>query len=166
MSRNRSRPHVYAFALLVMIAAGTAAAQPQVPRYGIHEVIFEGPTCSPTDAPARDIVLTTQWQHTPSGTSYTIHGFWDADGRGGATGNIFKVRLCPTQQGPWKLVTTSSNRPKLNRQKEGLEIICTPSDHPGFWEVDHTLTASRWYRSRLCRCITERDKRFGRGEFL
>jgi len=146
MSRNRSRPHACALALPVILAAGIAAAQPQVPLYDVHEVIFEGPTLGPTDAPARDIVLATQWQHAASGTSHTVHGFWDADGRGGPTGNVFKVRFCPTQEGRWKLVSTSSNRAELNGQKEGLEITCTPSDHPGFWEVDNAASAGRWYR--------------------
>jgi len=87
MDRSLPRALTRIFTLPILLAAGVATAQPQVPLYGIHEVRFEGPSCSSTDAPARDVVLTTQWQHTASGASYTIQGFWDADGRGGTTGN-------------------------------------------------------------------------------
>ena len=58
--------------LPVAPAAGIAVAQPQVPLYGIHEILFEGPTCSPTDAPARDVLLTTQWQHTTTGVFLSV----------------------------------------------------------------------------------------------
>jgi hypothetical protein len=48
--------------------------------------------------------------------------------------------------GLWKLVNVSSNEPKLNGQHEGFEVVCTASDHPGVWEVDHGDPAGRWYR--------------------
>lgn len=146
MPRDPSPTHACILALTIMLTPHLAAAQPQVPLYTVHEITFAGPTFGPADTPARDALLTTRWQHAASGTSHMIHGFWDADARGGATGNVFKVRFCPTREGRWKLVETSSNRAELNRQKEGAELICTRSDHPGFWEVDRTVSAGRWYR--------------------
>ena len=131
--------------LVFTLNLGSAYAASSVPRYGIYEVAYEGPTYRPEDAPARDAELVTQWRHE-TGLTYTIHGFWDGDGAGGASGNVFKVRFCPTRIGTWTLVKTASNQTQLNGQREGLEVVCTPSDHPGFWEVDYGQTAGRWYK--------------------
>ena len=89
--------------------------------------------------------LVTRWEHE-TGLSYTVHAFWDGDGQGGTEGNVFKVRFCPTTTGTWTLIETTSNQAELDGQNEGLQIVCTPSDHPGFWEVDREQTAGRWYR--------------------
>ncbi|UCD53571.1 MAG: DUF4038 domain-containing protein [Phycisphaerales bacterium] len=138
---------VFSCVLLALITSGStsSSAATEVPCYGVHEVDFEGPTCGPADTPARDVELVTQWRHESGGT-YTIHGFWDGDGTGGIRGNVFKVRFCPTSPGHWRLVRTTSNAAELNGQKEGLAIACTASHRPGFWEVDRTQMAGRWYQ--------------------
>jgi hypothetical protein len=117
-----------------------------VPLYGVHEMAFEGPACGPTDAPAQDVELVTTWRHASGEPTYMIHGFWDGDGRGGASGNVFKVRFCPTKKGKWTLVETTSNDAKLRGRHEGHTIQCKASTHPGFWLVDEEQTGGRWYR--------------------
>ena len=139
------------WAAVVLIASllagvGCLATEHQVPRYGIHEVVFEGPACGPTDAPARDIELVTRWRHEDGGPKLTVHGFWDGDGRGGAAGSVFKVRFCPIKEGVWTLVETTSNTPKLAKQRQGCRIECIASSHPGFWIVDTGNAGGRWYR--------------------
>ena len=37
----------------------------------------------------------------PSGQSYTVPGFFDGDGKGGASGNVWRVRFSPDQAGSW-----------------------------------------------------------------
>ena len=109
-----------------------------MPLYGVHELAFDGPSQSPTDAPARDVELVTRWRHEGSGLVHTIQGFWDGDGKGNASGHVFKVRFCPTPEGKWTLVETRSNKPELNGQNQGYVVACTPSWQPGFWIVDRT----------------------------
>ncbi len=130
---------------LLLLVRSSACDATEVPRYSVYEVQFVGPTCGPQDAPARDVELVTRWEHE-TGRTYTVYGFWDGDGRGGVEGNVFKVRFCPTETGTWTLVETASNQTELDGQNEGLQIACTPSDQPGFWEVDRAQAAGRWYR--------------------
>ncbi|GAB6165691.1 hypothetical protein JCM19992_16910 [Thermostilla marina] len=110
-------------------------------QFHVVELAFEGPTCGPKDAAARDIELSVVFRHATSGREIRVWGFWDGDGRGGETGNVFKVRFCPHEPGLWRVVETSSNRAELRGQRVGAEILCRPSDHPGFWIAD-----GGWYR--------------------
>jgi hypothetical protein len=143
------RSHVLcllAIALIVStVPVGRLAAADRVPLYGVHEVVLEGPQCGPKDAPARDVELVTEWRHESGSPTQKIRGFWDGDGRGGRSGNVFKVRFCPTAEGKWTLVQTSSSDEKLDGQKEGYAVDCTGSSHPGFWVVDDQ-TGGRWYK--------------------
>lgn len=135
--------------ILVSLAASAAtaiAAEQRVALYSVHEVTFEGPTFGPVDVPARDVELVTTWRHESGRPAYRVHGFWDGDGKGGASGNVFKVRFCPTQTGRWTLVETTSNKSELSGQHEGHAITCVGSQHPGFWIVDRERTGGRWYR--------------------
>ena len=118
----------------------------KVPLYAVHEISFVGPTYGPLDSPAAKVDLFTEWRHESDHSSYKVYGFWDSDGKGGASGNVFKVRFCPTKVGKWTLVNTESNKQKLNGQKRGYFIICTPSSHSGFWEVDPDAAHGRWYK--------------------
>ncbi len=124
--------------LLCTVVAGAA---PQVPRFEVHELDFDGPHCTPSDRPAADIELSTEWRPESGHPRYTIHGFWDGDGEGGTSGDVFTVRFCPTREGTWTLVNTHSNDSRLNNQHEGAEVFCTPSDHHGFWEPE-----GLWFR--------------------
>ncbi len=130
----------------LVLAVGCAAAEQTVPLYGVHEVVFTGPVFGPTDTPARDVELVTTWQHESGGPTRTIHGFWDGDGEGGVSGNVFKVRFCPTQAGKWTLAQTTSNKPDLNGQNRSYAVTCTASDRAGFWIVDREQAGGRWYR--------------------
>jgi hypothetical protein len=113
--------------------------------YDVHEIILSGPVCSPLDNPTAEVDLSTQWRHESGSPCYRIYGFWDGDGKGGQSGNIFKVRFCPTKVGKWTLVETMSNKPELHGQREGYSIVCTPSANKGFWVVDKDNAGGRWY---------------------
>jgi len=129
----------------VLLSVGSAATEPVVPLYGVHEVAFTGPTFGPTDAPARDVDLVTRWRHEKGLPEYAIQGFWDGDGKGGTSGSVFKVRFCPTREGKWTLVEVTSNRPELHGQHEACTVTCTASMQPGFWIVNAKETGGRWY---------------------
>jgi hypothetical protein len=108
--------------------------------------MFTGPKQSLRDAPARDIQLRVRFRCETSGAEQVVHGFFDGDGKGGATGNVFKVRFTPTVAGNWQLVEVASNRPELKGQHQGRYVAASESDHPGFWIVDDGSPGRRWYR--------------------
>ncbi len=146
--KRHARSHTLSLVLIVsmILAMGCTAAEPTVPLYRVHEVVFAGPAIGPADAPARDVELVTRWRHESGRPVYTIRGFWDGDGKGGAAGNVFKVRFCPTREGKWTLVEVTSNQPQLKGQNQGYVVTCAASAQPGFWLVDHEQTGGRWYQ--------------------
>lgn len=113
--------------------------------YSIVELTFNGPNQNEKDVPARDIDFWLRFRHESGSPEYKIHGFWDGDGNGGISGNIFKARFCPTRTGRWNIVEVYSNKPGLQGQKQGDYLWATPSEYPGFWIVDTNSPGSRWY---------------------
>ncbi len=139
--------YLFQFFIMVFTLVFTfLMAAENVPLYSVHEVVFEGPQFGPSDTPARDVEFYTEWQHEDGGPVYRIYGFWDGDGKGGTTGNTFKIRFCPTRTGKWILRKAVSNRNELNGQNEGYSIVCTASGRHGFWEVDTENAGGRWYK--------------------
>ena len=61
--------------LIASVAAYLADARQEIPLCGVHEVVFEGPVCGPTDSPARDVGLVTQWRHESGEVTDTTYGF-------------------------------------------------------------------------------------------
>jgi len=130
--------------VLVLFFNFNIHAQPQeINQYEVFELIFSGENYSTYDNPVRDISLLTTWEHPDE--ILVVYGFYDGDGKGGANGNIFKVRFCATLPGKWELIKVESNDPKLNAQHEGLELHCSAGSHPGFWLVDDQSQGKRWF---------------------
>jgi hypothetical protein len=130
------------------ILANSARAETEAGRGGVYsvvELVWRGPPQGPTDAPARDIDFRVRFRHESGSPEYQVHGFWDGDGQGGLSGNVFKVRFCPTRAGRWTLAEVHSNRPELAKQKQGDYVTATASKHPGFWLVDPDSAGQRWY---------------------
>jgi hypothetical protein len=61
--------------------------------YSVVELAFRGPMCGPQDAPARDVAFQVVFEHEEGRLSHGVHGFYDGDGRGGRSGDVFKVRV-------------------------------------------------------------------------
>ncbi len=70
--------------------------------------------------PFRDVDLTATFVHQPSGDAVTVDGFYD----GNAT---WRVRFMPTELGPWRYVTTSSDPGLADRTGD---LICVPPAAP------------------------------------
>jgi hypothetical protein len=71
-----------------------------------HPIVlsFTGPSASETTASPNNPFLDYRLQVTftgPSGQRYVVPGFFDGDGNGGATGNVWRVRFAPDQAGTW-----------------------------------------------------------------
>ena len=140
-------PPAVTVALVLCVTSVTHAAPvATAPVFSVVELALEGPTCGPADAPARDVTLTATFRHESGDPAYTVHGFWDGDGRGGVRGNVFKVRFCPTVAGRWTVEAVASNHRALAGQRRGAVVVATPSDHPGFWMPDPDSPDGRWYR--------------------
>ena len=94
----------------------------KVSQYSVVELTFDGPEQGPKDVPARDIDFRVRLRHESGSPEYTIHGFWNGDGKGGTSGSVFKIRFCPTKDGRWDMVEVYSNRQELNSQKQGQPL--------------------------------------------
>ncbi len=132
--------------LIFFLLTAFSYGQTTVQLYDVHELSFEGPFYKKTDNPVRDVELITTWQHESGSPTYQIYGFYDGDGKGGVSGNVFKVRFTPTKTGKWTLTKTISNVEQLDMQKEGFSVSCVDSNHAGFWTVDPQSTGKRWYQ--------------------
>ena len=138
-------PLFYLFILTGLQAQDTFVPD-TIPLYHIIEVPFEGSGLMPADSPVRDVILKTKWVHENGVKVIELYGFWDGDGKGGVAGSIYKVRFCPVLEGNWTLKSVNSNDPMLKGQHQGMQVRCTGSEHPGFWEADPESAGGRWYR--------------------
>ncbi|HEX8204115.1 MAG TPA: DUF5060 domain-containing protein, partial [Isosphaeraceae bacterium] len=132
-----------ASAILRPVAAGEIA---RGEVYSVVELPFRGPRLGPADAPARDVEFWVRFRHEGGRVEHRVLGFWDGDGRGGASGEVFKVRFCPTEPGRWILAEVHSSAPELDGQHRGESVVAAPSDRHGFWMVDDASPGRRWYR--------------------
>jgi hypothetical protein len=114
--------------------------------YSVIELTFQGPHAGPTDTPSKDVDFHARFQHESGTPVIKLHGYWDGDGKGGNSGNIFKIRFTPTRPGRWKIVEVVSNRKELQGQKQGDTLQASAGTHPGFWEVDKSSAGERWYK--------------------
>lgn len=139
------RPIAVTMVVLAVVLVGQIPAQEFqtriVPQYHVAEWMVRGPEYGPRDVPARDVRFTVTFRHQLKNLEYEVPGFWDGDGRGGVSGNVFKVRFCPTARGKWTITHVESNKPQLRNQLIGKTLQCVRSEHPGFW-----IPEGRWYR--------------------
>lgn len=111
-----------AIVIWLLAGSGSVWAAAEAGRGGVYAVVelaFRGPLQGPRDAPARDIELQVRFRHESGSPEYAVQGFWDGDGRGGTTGNVFQVRFTLTKPGRWTLVEVRSNRAELAGQRQG-----------------------------------------------
>ncbi len=114
--------------------------------FAVTELTFTGPLQTPKDTPARDVEFWVRVRHMSGAPEYKVQGFWDGDGKGGNTGNVFKVRFTPTKAGRWQLIEVHSNAKELTRQRQGETITAKATNKPGFWLVDDASAGGRWYK--------------------
>jgi hypothetical protein len=87
-----------------------------VSRFDTAEVVVRSnPTYNGsqgTPNPFTDVDLTADVT-SPSGRTYSVPGFFDGDGQGSATGQVFKIRIFADEEGTWRW-TTRSGEPSLH----------------------------------------------------
>jgi hypothetical protein len=119
MSLRKHAAFVLASAMLTIVAAFSSSAvgakPPPAPGTSAtvsgelkkwHPVVlsFTGPNASETTASPNNPFLDYRLNVTftgPSGQKYVVPGFFDGDGNGGGTGNIWRARFAPDQEGTW-----------------------------------------------------------------
>jgi hypothetical protein len=120
---NRKMWFLGVLLLLVFVRPQIRAAEiAEAAVYSVVEITFEGPVQGPKDVPARDIDFWVRFRHESASPEYKIQGFWDGDGKGGMSGDVFKIRFCPTKAGRWGMVEVYSNQKELSGQKQGQYV--------------------------------------------
>jgi hypothetical protein len=146
----RRSDHLMLLAYLLALSPGTIAwAAQEAGRgrvYSIIELSFAGPVQKTADSPARDVSFSVVFRHESSSSELKVLGFWDGDGKGGASGSVYKIRFCPTKVGRWGLAEVQSNAKELMRQKQGAYITAEPAALRGFWMPDAASPGARWYQ--------------------
>jgi len=95
------------------------APSPQDARlWGVHEIAFTGP--SSASNPFVDVQGTVTFQ-APSGQTLTVDMFYDGDGQGGQTGDVWKTRFMPDEAGTWSW-SSSSGTPSLNGLSGSFDV--------------------------------------------
>ena len=112
------------------------------------EIIFAGPRSRGQGEPnpfsiSLDVIFTA-----PSGTQYSVPGFYDGDGRGGLDGNVWKIRFSADETGHWKYVSRSGDR-QLDGQSGKFVVTEPQEDAPAFYRwgrLEYTGTAENKVR--------------------
>jgi hypothetical protein len=142
-------PPLALVASLALLAPDTSLRAAEAGRgevFSVVELTWRGPRQTPRDTPARDVVLRVRFRHADGKEAYTVLGFYDGDSKGGPTGDVFKVRFCPTRSGRWELVKVEGGKLAFRGPKAGDHVTALPSRRPGFWVVDEDSPGRRWYR--------------------
>ena len=100
---------------LCLAALASTTARADVARFDTAEIVlhasrtYDGTRGLPN--PFVDVDLTAD-AVSPGGRRYRVDGFFDGDGKGGAVGDIFKIRIPAEEPGTWRW-TVRSNDPGL-----------------------------------------------------
>ena len=96
----------WALGLLLLSTQLATAQTPQVGKYDTLELVF---TADSTPANPFDTYLLKLELTDPSGSTFTIDGFYDGDGNGGPNGTIWKARISAYATGMWSWRTVSGD---------------------------------------------------------
>lgn len=115
--------------LLMMVVSGlspsSAAPASVALKWRMFEVTLHA--AKTPGNPFTDVMLTATVTR-PDGTTRTLDGFYDGDGRGGQKGTVWKLRFSPDQLGLWKW-KTHSNDAGLDGRSGAFN--CVASNHHG-----------------------------------
>jgi len=83
-----------------------AQSTPQIGTYKTLELVF---TASQTPVNPFDTYLLKLEVTDPDGNTIILDGFFDGDGQGGQTGNVWKARITPYKAGTWSWRTVQAD---------------------------------------------------------
>lgn len=73
----------------------------------------------------------------PSGQVYDVPGFYDGDGRGGDTGNVWRVRFTPDEPGDWTWASSFCEGPGV-----AVQLSCDGAQQSAFDGIAGELTVA------------------------
>ncbi len=111
--------------VLFSCSAAVVQAAPNVPRWGQVEFTFSSHNTYAN--PFTDVEFFAIFS-SPSGAQVKVRSFYAGD-------NEFKVRFMPTEEGKWKL-TTSSSPPDRGLNHQRRSFLCTKAESHGPIQVD------------------------------
>lgn len=148
MQQYLSLKHLF-FCVLFSLSISFSMAQKDVPLY----CVFETKVINSENYtnPYIDTELTVQYQ-APSGMLYNFYGFYDGDGEGGSTGNIWKIRFMPNEIGSWKYIYSWSDsaiggKGSFNCVSEGAGKGILQAYHKNPHWLAYNGTAPIWLKS-------------------
>ncbi len=98
------------------------------PKWDLVELSLPGPDLNGySGSPNPFSILLDGTFRGPDGSEHRVPGFYDGDGTGGQSGNVWKIRFTPDQVGDWT-VSTSSSEPTLDGQRFAFQVGPS-SDH-------------------------------------
>jgi hypothetical protein len=122
-----AKPFFVCSVLVGTLALAAPRAGMAVSRFDTAEIVLRSTTSfnasSGTPNPFTSVDLSARVT-APSGRAFTVNGFFDGDGAGGAIGNVWKVRVYADEIGTWRW-TTTSNTAGLNAQSGSFTVSGT-----------------------------------------
>lgn len=106
MARRVNRAAVLVMGMASGVLGAAAGAQTvggDLTKWHTVTVDFTGPASSETATtnPFTDYRLDVTFTHTNTGKTYVVPGFFDGDGNGGGTGDVWRTRFNPDEAGQW-----------------------------------------------------------------
>jgi len=126
---------LFLFTLSSFVFVPSVFAQSTVPLYGMFEqsAINASTYTNPFDF--NEIELQTTFT-APSGKQTNFFGFYDGDGTGGQTGNVWKLRFMPDEVGTWSYTYDWSGSSPNKPVGGSGSFIVTDTGIPGPLKVD------------------------------
>jgi hypothetical protein len=116
--RGTTLPRLMALIALLVPAARAQPTSDPVERWGVYEVVLQGPA---EGNPFIDVSLSAEFTHGDLRTK--APGFYDGDG-------VYRIRFSPGRQGAWTYRTTS-NRAALADQQGGFTCVAPSGANHG-----------------------------------
>ncbi|MBN2289002.1 MAG: DUF5060 domain-containing protein [Candidatus Glassbacteria bacterium] len=111
--------------VLIILCLPGCEGRRQVGKWERFELIFHAePQGNPFTAVRLGAVFTS-----PGGESVEVEGFYDGDGRGGSSGDVYKIRFAPPELGPWQY-KISSNIKGLGGTGGGFDCVASGKKGP------------------------------------
>jgi hypothetical protein len=132
---------VLAMMLPLLKSIKADGAELRVPLYGLFETSIINTTSY--DNPFADVELNAVFT-SPTGRLVSFFGFYDGDGNGGQTGNVWKQRFMPDEVGTWTFVLTFTDGSPGS--SGSFECIANGAK-PGPWKQDSANP--RWLKTSL-----------------
>jgi hypothetical protein len=114
-TRNLSRLFIPLLASVILTTVATAANTPTAPRWQPHDFSFTAQAQPPNPF----MISFAATVKGPAGESFTVPGFFDGSG-------TWKIRVAPTVEGPWSLVTKSDLK-ELDGQTVTFNCVTNPN---------------------------------------